>query len=385
MQSAIWSFPTTIDFGIGKISQLPVHCQELGISRPLLVTDKGLGSSDQISGIQGIIQKTTIRSSLFCDVQGNPVGANVQAGIDHFKGHQCDGVIAVGGGSAMDVAKAIALMGHRRESLWQAGGEACNWTWIPDSDIVPVIAIPTTAGTGSEVGRSAVITDETARAKRLISHPALMPERVISDPQLTAGLPASLTAATGLDAFVHCFEAFCAPGFHPMADGIALEGMRLIAEALPRAVSNGNDLEARGHMLIAASMGAVAFQKDLGGVHALAHSVGVLYNLHHGLANAILLPYVMQANRSAIQERVCLPARVLNLPRPDFDGLLNWVLEFREQLGIPHSLKEAGIPDSDIVEIGERSAQDLCAPTNPIIFSAQQYSEIFTLALKGKL
>jgi alcohol dehydrogenase class IV len=324
-------------------------------------------------------------AKLFGEVLGNPVGANVDGAARAFKAGGHDGIVAVGGGSALDVAKTVALIGRQSQELWSLGGDEFDWSHIADADIVPWIAVPTTAGTGSEVGRSAVIIHEQSQSKKIVYHPALMAPVVISDPELTCDLPAHITAATGIDAFVHCFEAYCAPGYHPMAEGIALEGMRLVAEALPRAYDDGTDIEARCWMLTAASMGATAFQKGLGGVHAIAHPIGALYNTHHGLANAILLPYVMVANREAIAERMKLLGRILNLDNPSFGGVLQWVLQFRERLGIPHTLKEAGVPDDGIDEIGRQAAQDPCAAGNPISFSAQQYGAIFAKALVGTL
>ena len=385
MSATIWNFPTRMHFGVGVIVQLPALCRELGISRPLLVTDRGLR---ELLFVQGILEQCNgagLATAMFGEVRGNPEGADVDSGVVAFRQNGCDGVIAVGGGSALDVGKTVALVADQKRSLWELGGGDFDWSWIADNEVVPLIAVPTTAGTGSEVGRSSVIIHEASQSKKIVFHPRMMPPVVLSDPELTVGLPPHITAATGIDAFVHCFEAYCAPGFHPMAEGIALEGMRLVAEALPRAFDQGDDVNARGKMLAAASMGATAFQKDLGGVHALAHPLGALYDIHHGLANAILLPYVMIANHTAIAERMALPARVLGLEQASFNGMLDWVLAFRERLGIPHSLSEAGISDDRIEEIGQRAAVDPCAPGNPITFTAEQYSRIYANALKGQL
>jgi alcohol dehydrogenase class IV len=385
MNITTWNFPTSIRVGVGAIKILPEVCHELGIGRPLVITDQGLASIAFVGDIVTLCNDNGLPAKLFGEVQGNPVGANVDDAVRAFKAGGHDGIVAVGGGSALDVAKTVALIGRQSRELWSLGGDEFDWSDIPNADIVPWVAVPTTAGTGSEVGRSAVITHEQSHSKKIIYHPALMAPVVISDPELTCDLPAHITAATGIDAFVHCFEAYCAPGYHPMAEGIALEGMRLVAEALPRAYDNGTDIEARCWMLTAASMGATAFQKDLGGVHAIAHPIGALYNTHHGLVNAILLPYVMVANREAIAGRMNLLGRILNLDNPGFDGVLQWVLQFRERLGIPHTLKEAGVPDDGIDEIGRRAAQDPCAAGNPITFSAQQYGAIFARALVGTL
>ena len=385
MNITTWNFPTSIRVGVGAIKILPEVCHELGVSRPLIITDQGLVTIAFVGDIVALCNGGGLPAKLFGEVQGNPVGANVDDAVRAFKAGGHDGIVAVGGGSALDVAKAVALIGRQSRDLWSLGGGEFDWSHIADADIVPWIAVPTTAGTGSEVGRSAVITHERSHSKKIVYHPALMAPVVISDPELTCDLPAHITAATGIDAFVHCFEAYCAPGYHPLAEGVALEGMRLVAEALPRAYDNGTDIEARCWMLTAASMGATAFQKGLGGVHAIAHPIGALYNTHHGLANAILLPYVMVANREAIAGRMKLLGRILNLDNPGFDSVLQWVLQFRERLGIPHTLKEAGVPDDGIDEIGRRAAQDPCAAGNPISFSAQQYGAIFARALVGTL
>ena len=385
MKLTTWNFPTSIRTGMGAIKILPGVCRELGISRPLVITDQGLLAIAFVADIVALCNDAGLPTKLFGEVQGNPVGANVDDAARAFNTGDHDGIVAVGGGSALDVAKTVALIGRQSQELWSLGGQAFDWSGIDAADIVPWIAVPTTAGTGSEVGRSAVITHEQTHSKKIVYHPALMAPVVISDPELTCDLPAHLTAATGIDAFVHCFEAYCAPGYHPMAEGIALEGMRLVAEALPRAYDDGTDLEARCWMLTAASMGATAFQKDLGGVHAIAHPIGALYNTHHGLANAILLPYVMVANKEAIAGRMKLLGRILDLDNPSFEGVLQWVLQFRERLGIPHTLKDAGVPDDGIEEIGRRAAQDPCAAGNPIPFNAQEYAAIFSNALLGTL
>lgn len=385
MSLVTWNYPTRIHFGAGAMDMVPNLCREIGIEKPLLVTDSGLAEMDFIRQLLSYCCVSGMSVGLFSDVSGNPVGRQVDEGVQAFLENDCDGVIGVGGGSALDVAKTIAVIARQEQGLWELGGGDADWGWIPDEHVVPLIALPTTAGTGSEVGRSSVIIEETSQSKKIIFHPKMLPPVVVSDPELTVGLPPHITAATGIDAFVHCFEAYCAPGFHPMAEGIALEGMRLVSEALPVAYRDGSNIDARGNMLVAASMGATAFQKDLGGVHALAHPLGAMYDIHHGLANAILLPYVMVANRDAIAERMNLPGRVLNLHCPDFDGMLAWVLSFRQEMDIPDTLAEAGIPEHDATEVGRRAAIDPCASGNPVSFSADQYQQIFLNALKGTL
>ena len=385
MSLATWNYPTRIHFGAGALDLVPGLCHEIGIEKPLLVTDSGLVEMDFIKQLLGYCCGVGISVAMFCEVSGNPTGQQVDEGVKALLESDCDGIIGIGGGSAMDVAKTIAVIARQEQGLWNLGGENFDWSWIPDEYVVPLITLPTTAGTGSEVGRSAVIIEEASQSKKVIFHPKMLPPVVVSDPELTVGLPPHITAATGIDAFVHCFEAYCARGFHPMAEGIALEGMRLVSEALPVAYRDGGNIDARGKMLVAASMGATAFQKDLGAVHALAHPLGGMYDIHHGLANAILLPYVMVANREAIAERMSLPGRILNLHCPDFDGMLAWVLSFRQELGIPDTLAEAGIPDHDFAKVGRRAAVDSCASGNPLKFDARQYEQIFLNALSGKL
>jgi alcohol dehydrogenase class IV len=380
-----WNYPTNIRFGPGVINELADACRELGMTRPLLVTDKGLRDLPMIRNALKANEAAGLPTGLFADVQGNPVGANVDAGVAVCKAGQHDGVIAFGGGSALDAAKAIALMVGQDRPLWDFEDVGDNWSRVNTKNIVPVVAVPTTSGTGSEVGRASVITNEKIHRKMIIFHPTMLPGIVISDPELTCGLPPHITAATGIDAFVHCFEAFCAPGYHPMADGIAMEGMRLIADSLPKAFANGNDIEARADMLASASMGATAFQKGLGGVHALAHPVGAVYDAHHGLTNAILLPYVMDANKDAISDLMILLGRTLGLPDANFKGVLKWVLNFRESMDIPHNLSAIGIPADRADDIGEMALRDPSAGGNPVGLTAGEYSEIFLKAVQGNL
>jgi len=324
-------------------------------------------------------------ASLFAKVKGNPTGRNVDDGLAALKAGGHDGVIAFGGGSALDAAKAIALMWKQTRPLWDFE-DIGDWFKRVDPDgMLPVVAVPTTSGTGSEVGRASVITDEATHVKKIIFHPKMMPGIVISDPELTVGLPPHVTAATGIDAYVHSFEAYCAPGFHPMAEGIALEGMRLVKEYLPRAFKDGKDIEARGQMLAAASMGAAAFQKGLGGVHALAHPIGAVYDTHHGLTNAVLLPYVMVHNKAAIAERMNLLARVLDLPGGGFDAVLKWTLDFRAALKIPHTLKEIGVDDARAAEIGAMAEKDPSAGGNPCPVTAKDLEVVFRAAVAGKI
>ncbi len=383
--SGNWNYPTTIVFRPGAIRELPDACRRLGMQRPLLITDEGLADLPMVRETLAMMEEAGLPTGLFADVKGNPVGANVDAGVKAYRSGRHDGVIAFGGGSGLDAAKAVALMAGQDRPLWDFEDVGDNWTRVKVDGMAPVVAVPTTSGTGSEVGRASVITNEQTHEKKIIFHPRMMPEIVISDPELTVGLPPKVTAATGVDAFVHCFEALCAPGFHPMAEGIALEGMRLIAEALPAAYDNGQDIAARSKMLAAASMGATAFQKGLGGVHALAHPIGAVYDTHHGLTNAVLLPYVMQANRAAIEDAMLRLGRVLGLDNPGYDAVFQWVLSFRERLDIPHSLTDIGVPGERAGDIGEMAARDPSAGGNPIPLSPADYARIFTSAVEGRL
>jgi alcohol dehydrogenase len=378
---ANWNYPTTIWAGPGRIAELAAACARLQVQRPLLVSDEGLRDAPIVRRARELVPA----AALFAGVRGNPVAANIEAGLAAYRAGRHDGVIAFGGGSALDAGKVIAFMSGQTRPLWDFEDVGDWWTRADPRGIAPVVAVPTTAGTGSEVGRAGVVVNETTHQKKIIFHPQMMPGVVISDPELTVGLPPAITAATGMDAFVHCFEAYCAPGFHPLADGIALEGMRLIQTYLPRACENGADIEARSRMLAAASMGATAFQKGLGGVHAIAHPVGAHYNTHHGLTNAVLLPYVMVHNRTAIEARLAIIARVLNLPGEPYAALFEWVLGFRQRLRIPHSLAEIGVPPTDAALIGREAELDPSAAGNPLPTDAVAYARIFRAAVRGDL
>jgi alcohol dehydrogenase class IV len=378
---ANWNYPTTVWHGPGRIAELPAACARLGILKPLLVTDEGLSEAPMIR--QALARVAGAR--LFAGVRGNPVAANIEAGLVAYRGGGHDGVIAFGGGSALDAGKVIAFMSGQTRPLWDFEDVGDWWTRADANGIAPIVAVPTTAGTGSEVGRAGVVINEATHQKKIIFHPRMMPGVVISDPELTVGLPPKITAATGLDAFVHCFEAYCAPGFHPLADGIALEGMRLIQTYLPRACENGADIEARSRMLAAASMGATAFQKGLGGVHAIAHPVGAYFNTHHGLTNAVLLPYLIVHNRPAIEAQLPVIARALNLSGEPYGAVFDWVLGFRKRLKIPHTLAEIGVPLTNPEVIGHEASLDPSAAGNPRPTDAAAYARIFRSAVKGDL
>jgi alcohol dehydrogenase class IV len=380
-----WNYPTSIIAGAGTAEQLADCCRELGIARPLLVTDPGLAALPMLEQVLAGCRGKGLETSLFSNIKGNPNGRNVSDGVTAFQQAGADGVIAFGGGSAIDAGKAIALMVGQHRPLWDFADIGDNWLRADPAVIAPVIAVPTTAGTGSEVGRAALITDEDSHVKRIIFHPNMLPGRVILDPQLTRGLPPALTAATGMDALSHNLEALCSSAYHPMAEGIAVEGIRLVKEYLPQAVADGNNMSARMQMIVASSMGATAFQKGLGAMHALAHPLGALYDAHHGLLNAILMPYVLQANREAVSGRIERLARYIGLDDPGFSGFLGWVLELREQIGIPHTLAGIGIDQQQQALVGEMAAVDPTAATNPLEFSAREYSALFVRAVTGDL
>ncbi|MEH6626731.1 MAG: iron-containing alcohol dehydrogenase [Motiliproteus sp.] len=384
-----WSYPNSIHAGAGRVSELPQLCQQLAMQAPLLITDPVLATLPMVCSALDQCRQEGLRVGCFSEVQGNPTGSNVMAGVDAYRAGNHDGVIAFGGGSCIDAAKAVALMVGQNRPLWDFEDVGDNWARVNEASIAPIIAVPTTAGTGSEVGRAAMITDQDNHIKRIIFHPEMLPTLAILDPELTTGLPPLLTAATGIDALSHNLEALCSPSYHPMAEGIAMEGARLVKTYLPRAVMDGNDLEARMQMLVASSMGATAFQKGLGAMHAIAHPLGALYDAHHGMLNAILMPYVLKANREAINVRIERLSRYLDLTgagfEPGFDGFLSWVLQLRQHLGIPHSLAAIEIEDIDANLVGLMAAADATASTNPILFDAQQYAALFKDAVHGRL
>lgn len=380
-----WNYPTTIKAGAGRVSELALHCRALGIARPLVVTDPGLAALPFVAELRERLRREGHESGLFVDVRPNPVGKNVEDGVACYRAGQHDGVVALGGGSALDVAKAVALLAGQTRPLFDFEDVGDNWLRIDPDGIAPTIAIPTTAGTGSEVGRASVITDESVKTKKIIFHPKMLPRVVILDPELTYGLPPFLTAATGMDALSHALEAYCAPGYHPLAAGIAVEAIRLVHENLETAHREPRNTEARMHMLTASSMGATAFQRGLGAMHALAHPLGAIFDAHHGALNAVLMPYVLVANRSAIEDRIASLSRYLGLARPGFDGFLDRVLELRAALSIPATLAGLGVDDSCDGTIGDRAVADPSSGTNPIPLSRDDYRRIFRRALNGDL
>ncbi len=380
-----WNFPTPIWFGAGRIKDLALACQHMGIKKPLFVTDEGLVKLDIVAQAVAVLEQHGIEFTIYSDVQGNPTGDNVTNGVTHYIKNTHDGVIAFGGGSAIDAAKTIAFMSGQTRSLWDFEDVGDNWTYANVDGIAPILAVATTAGTGSEVGRASVILDEEKHTKKIIFHPKMLPGLVISDPELTIGLPPHITAWTGVDAMVHAIEAYCAPGYHPMAEGIAIEAIRLIAQYLPKAVKDGTDIEARGQMLVAASMGATAFQKGLGSVHSVAHQLGAIYNKQHGLLNAIILPYALKQNKTAIEDRMVYLSTVLGLENKGTDAIIDYLLELRKELNIPHTLKEIDIDEEKAVEIGQMAFKDPSTPSNAKPVDASDLENLFRAAVSGDL
>jgi len=382
---ANWNYPTALRFGVGRIAELAEVCRAHGILRPLLVTDAGLASAPITTDALESLRADGLQAALFADLKPNPVAANLDAGLHAYREGGHDGVVAFGGGSGLDTGKLIAFMSGQTRPVWDFEDIGDWWTRADPDGIAPIIAVPTTAGTGSEVGRAGVLTDEATHTKKIIFHPKMMPRVVICDPALTVGMPPKITAGTGMDALSHCLEAYCAPGFHPMADGIAVEGMRLVARALPRVYADPNDLDARGEMMAAAAMGATAFQKGLGGMHALSHPVGAMFDTHHGMTNAVFMPYVLSFNRSAIEERIARLAAYLGLPRADFSGFLDWILELRATLGVPNTLPALGVDPARASEIAPLAAADPSAGGNPLPFDAAAAERVYMSACEGRL
>jgi alcohol dehydrogenase class IV len=380
-----WNFPTRVITGAGRIADLPNACRAHGIAKPLVVTDRGLASSALIADVVELLKKAGLPVAVFSDVKSNPTEGNLIDGVEVFRAGGHDGVVAVGGGSGLDVGKCVAFMQAQTLSVWDFEDIGDWWTRANASGIAPIIAVPTTAGTGSEVGRAGVITNEATHEKKIIFHPAMMPKVAIEDPELAVGLPPFLTVGTGMDALAHCFEAYCVDSFHPLADGVAIEGIRIVNQYLPRAAENGADLDARAYMFAAASMGATAFQKGLGAIHSVSHPVGARYDTHHGMTNGVMFPYVMQANRDVIAAKMPLLARVLDLPGRDFDDVLKWILAFRQKLGVPHTLAELGVKVDDAKAIAAHAVKDPTAASNPRKLSQSDFEALTLAAIRGDL
>ena len=386
-----WNYPTEIYAGEDALGLLPSVCKQQGLRQIFLVSDQGLGKLGISARAKALLEAADIQTTLFEDVQSNPTTDNVHAGVTAFQAGSFDGIVALGGGSVIDAAKAIALVSRQATALsdfdWNGAFEKYpSLGSFPRLGVSPLIIIPTTAGTGSELSREAVITHSAEQTKHVVTHAELLARVVLLDPALTTGLPAHLTAATGLDALTHHIEALVSPLYHPMSAGIALEGIRIINQFLPIAVNEPDNMEARTQMLVASAMAAVAFQKGLGGVHAIAHALGARYHKHHGLLNAILLPYLLEANASAIAAPVRLLARVIDLEGDRVEDVIHWVVGLRKALGIPHTLADIGISGDESVIIGATAVADLSsADTNPIPLSKEDYARIFLNAVHGRL
>jgi alcohol dehydrogenase class IV len=372
--------------GQDRIKDLSIACRNLNINKPLLVTDKGLASSDIIQNSLSNLKQNSFEVILYSNVIGNPTGTNVNEGVGIYRKNNCDGVIAIGGGSGLDVGKAVAFMSGQDLSIWDFEDVGDNWTKAKSNSIAPIIAVPTTAGTGSETGRASVILNEDTGIKKIIFHPKFLPSIVILDPLLTKSLPPDITAATGMDALAHNLEAYCAPGYHPMADGIALEGIRIINNWLLAAVEDGSNIEARMNMLTAASMGSTAFQKGLGAIHSLSHPVNALNNIHHGLSNAIFMPYVLTFNKNVIEKKIIKICEYLEFQNKTFDGFLNWILNLRKRLNIPHKLTDViEIDKIDIDRLSKMALDDPSTSGNPKKLSLEDMKIMYQHSITGEL
>ena len=363
--TANWSYPTAIRFGAGRIAELPAACADANIRRPLFVTDRGLASLPMTQAALDVLEAGGLGRAVFSGVDANPTEKNLDAGVAAYSAGDHDGVVAFGGGSALDLGKMVAFMAGQTRPVWDFEDVGDWWTRADADAIAPTVAVPTTAGTGSEVGRASVLTNSETRVKKIIFHPRVLPVAVIADPELTVGMPKHITAGTGMDALAHCLEAYCSPFYHPMGQGIALEGMRLVHENLCRAYADGGNLEARGHMMSAASMGATAFQKGLGAIHALSHPVGAVFDTHHGTTNACVMPYVLDMNRPAVEERLGHAAAYLGI-EGGYAGFYERVLELRETLGIPKTLSAMGVTADRLDDLTAMALADPTAGGNPV-------------------
>jgi alcohol dehydrogenase class IV len=379
-----WNYPTTVRFGAGRISELGDHVKAAGMTNPLFVTDPVVASMPMTAKAMETLSAAGVAGKLFSDVQPNPVESNITAGVAAFNAGTHDGVVAFGGGSALDAGKLIAFMKGQTRPVFDFEDVGDWWTRADASVIAPIVAVPTTAGTGSEVGRAAVVTNEKTHTKKIIFHPLMLPKITICDPELTVGMPPIITAGTGMDAFSHALEAYCVPSYHALADGIAVEGVRLVKENLVAAVRDGSNIEARAHMMAAAAAGATAFQKGLGAIHALSHPVGALYNTHHGLTNAVFAPYVLAFNRKAIEDKIKRLAAYIGL-KPNFRAFMDFVLETREQCGVPHTLQGLKVGDDRVDTIVKMAPEDPTAGGNPVKLDRRAARTIFMRALEGRI
>ena len=380
-----WNYPTTVWVGKNRIDDLPNACESLKIVNPLFVTDKDLIELPFIKNIISNLKKKFSQFNIFSNFTGNPIGENIEEGVEVFKKNNSDGVIAIGGGSALDVGKAVAFMSGQNRPIWDFEDIGDYWKRANGDNIAPIIAIPTTAGTGSETGRASAIINKKTGVKKIIFHPKFLPSIVILDPILTLDLSPRLTAATGMDALAHNLEAFCAPGFHPMADGIALEGINLIKTSLMTAFNDGKNIEARQNLLAASSMGSTAFQKGLGAIHSLSHPINAKFNMHHGLSNAIFMPYVLTFNKKFIEKRISIISKYIGLENT-FDSFLNWIIKLRKELKIPHKLSELiQINPDQLEELSQMALEDPSTTTNPTKLTKEDFRKMYQYSIEGKL
>jgi len=378
--SVNWSYPTSIRFGAGRIAEIAETCLAAGISKPLLVTDRGLAGLPMVQATLDLLEAAGLGRALFSEVDPNPTEVNLQAGLSAYRRGQHDGVIAFGGGSGLDLGKLVAFMSGQNRPVWDFEDIGDWWSRADAGGIAPIIAVPTTAGTGAEVGRAGVLTNSQTHEKKIIFHPKILPRQVICDPELTLSMPRAITAGTGLDAFAHCLEAYCAPNYHPMGHGIAVEGMRLVKENLPKVYIDGADIEARGHMMSAAVMGATAFQKGLGAIHAISHPVGALYNTHHGTTNAVVMPAVVEFNRPAIEDDIRRLANYLDIPN-GFDGFMDFLIELNRSMNIPENLTELGVVNPDLDALTAAALADPSAGGNPVRMTMENTRQLLEKCL----
>ena len=380
MQNMNWNYPTNVWFGVDRSKEIQKACDTLGIKNPLIVTDPGLLQTSIIDEINSGLSSNT---QIYSDVQGNPTGSNVTNGVKVFLEGNHDGVIAIGGGSGMDAGKGIAFLAHQSRPLWDFEDIGDWWTRADSSVIKPIIAIPTTAGTGSEVGRAAVFLNEENYKKKIIFHPKMLPQIAILDPSLTLNLPKSITAGTGMDALAHCIEAYSSPFYHPMAEGTALEGLRLVKENIKEVYHNGNNVEARSHMLVASMMGAAAFQKGLGAIHSVTHPVNSLYKTHHGTTNGTVMPFVLNYNRSTIEEKFTRLANFLDI-KNGFEGIVDWIIELKKEMEIPETLKDMGVNEGDEIKLAPLAQEDPSTGANPLEMTVERFQELILNCISGK-
>ena len=384
LENTNWNYPTPIRFGIDRVKELSLFIDELKISNPLIVTDPQFREVAQFKGIIDSLNNSNKNYSIFSEIKGNPTGTNIRDGVNVFLKNKNDGVIAIGGGSSLDAGKAVAFMSKQKENIWYFEDIGDNWTKAIIDNLPKVIAIPTTAGTGSETGRASLIVDEETYTKKIIFHPTMLPDLVILDPSLTISLPKHLTAATGMDALAHCLEAYCSNNFHPMAHGIALEGIKIIKEKLVTAYNDPGNIEARAKMLVSSMMGSTAFQKGLGAIHSLSHPINAVNDVHHGLSNAIFMPYVVKFNQSQIEERIFFLSKYIDLENQSFDGFLQWILDLRKQLAIPHTLKDLNI-NFDFDKLSKMALVDPSTSTNPLDLNEDDMKALYISSYEGNL